>query len=159
MRMASSIQRPPSDEDNGPTIPTPVSSEPPSEAGAAPRKMGFGQRIVVANLFLVVLIPPAAGFFSYFSGVPPHLLASTMVAKASSSSPPSVSLVPGHAHTVDVPDEIAIDLGIRHGNQDSVAVAKVPETMQPFVLAGSTALDPPRLARIRARFAPRPVQK
>jgi cobalt-zinc-cadmium efflux system membrane fusion protein len=155
--MASTEQRTPNDGGDGPAIVTTPSTAPPSEAKAAPRRMGFGQKVVVAILLLVVLIPPAAGFFSYFSGVPLHLLASTSVAKAYLYSPPSVSLVAGRAHTVDVPDEVATDLGIRQGNQDSVAVAKVPETMQPLVLSGSTALDPTRLARIKARFAPAKV--
>ena len=45
-------------------------------------------------------------------------------------------------------------LGIRKGNQDLFAVAQAPTTTQPILLSGSTALDPTRLARIRARFAP-----
>jgi len=44
--------------------------------------------------------------------------------------------------------------GIRTGEQEPVAVAQVPKTMRPLVLPGSTALDPARIARIRARFAP-----
>jgi len=40
------------------------------------------------------------------------------------------------------------------GQKSSVAVAQPPSTMPPLVLPGSTALDPTRLARVRARFAP-----
>jgi cobalt-zinc-cadmium efflux system membrane fusion protein len=121
--------------------------------------MGFGQRLVVAILLTVVLIPPAAGFYSYFSGIPLHLLASakekeereamTAVSKAS-----SVTLVSDRAHTVDVPEEVCASLRIRKGGRDAVAVAQSPSMMRPLVLPGSTALDPTRLARIRARFAP-----
>jgi len=44
--------------------------------------------------------------------------------------------------------------GNLQGLQESVAVAQPPSTIKPLVLPGSTALDPTRLARIRARFAP-----
>src|SRR5262249_48733689 len=50
-------------------------SPPPGQGGR--RRMGFGQRAVVAILLTVVLVPPAAGFYSYFTGIPLHLLAST----------------------------------------------------------------------------------
>ena len=71
-----------------------------------------------------------------------------------SSATTSISLVSGQAHTLEVSDEVAATLGIRKGDQDSVAVAQPPTMMRPLVLPGSTALDPTRLARIRARFAP-----
>ena len=45
-------------------------------------------------------------------------------------------------------------LGVRNGEQDAIAVAQAPKTTRPLVLAGSTTLDPTRIARIRARFAP-----
>ncbi len=123
----------------------------------APRKMGIGQKAVVALLLTIVLVPPLGGFYSYFSGIPLHLLASTKEAdKAADAAAalPSVTLVSGQAHTLKVPDEVCAALGIRKGEQDAVAVAWQPKTMRPLVLPGSTALDPTRLARIRARFAP-----
>jgi cobalt-zinc-cadmium efflux system membrane fusion protein len=132
------------------------SSSPPSAGGPAQRKMALGQRAGVAILLTVVVVPPLAGFYSYFSGVPLRLLASTKEEKESSEPPtaPSVSLVSGQHHTLDVPDEVCDSLGIRKSDLDSVAVAKPPVMMRPLVLPGSTALDPTRLARIRARFAP-----
>ncbi len=54
---------------------TPGASTP--GARPAPRKMGHGQKAVVALLLTVVLVPPLAGFYSYFSGIPLHLLASS----------------------------------------------------------------------------------
>jgi len=45
-------------------------------------------------------------------------------------------------------------LGIDKGEQDAVAVAQAPKTTRPLVLPGSMRLDPTRIARIRARFAP-----
>jgi len=126
------------------------------EVRTAPRKMGIGQKAVVVILLTVVLVPPLGGFYSYFSGVPLHLLASSKEAEKAvdSAALPSVTLVSGQAHTLKVPEEVCAALGIRKGEQDAVAVAWLPKTMRPLVLPGSTALDPTRLARIRARFAP-----
>jgi cobalt-zinc-cadmium efflux system membrane fusion protein len=104
----------------------------------------------------VVLVPPAAGFYSYFSGVPLHLLASSPKEKESlpSSAPPGISLVPGEAHTLKVPEEVSAALGIRKGERYATALAETPTSMRPLVLPGSMMFDPSRLARIRARFAP-----
>jgi cobalt-zinc-cadmium efflux system membrane fusion protein len=125
-------------------------------AGAPQRKIGIGQRALVTILLSVVLIPPAAGFYSYFSGVPLHLLAATKENKEdlTLSSSPAVSLVSGKTHTVSVPGEVCASLGIQKGQGDLIAVAQAPSRMRPLVLPGSTAIDPSRLARIRARFAP-----
>jgi membrane fusion protein, heavy metal efflux system len=137
------------------SLPTPTLSP---DAVAPRRRMGFGQRLGVMMVLIVLTVPPAAGFYSYFSGTPLHLLASTKdkeekeTEEASASA--SVSLVSGQAHTIQVPDEVAATLGIRKGQQDLVAVAQPPTMMRPIVLPGSTALDPARLDRIRARFAP-----
>jgi membrane fusion protein, heavy metal efflux system len=65
-----------------------------------------------------------------------------------------ISLVKDKPHTLEVPADVRTILGIRKGNQDLLAVADPPSAMRPLVLSGSTALDPTRLARIRARFAP-----
>jgi cobalt-zinc-cadmium efflux system membrane fusion protein len=78
--------------------------------------------------------------------------------KTVSAPPPlGVRLVPEQAHTLEVPEDVRKVLGIRRGKQDLVAVAQVPTGTQPLVLSGSTSLDPTRLARIRARFAPAEV--
>jgi cobalt-zinc-cadmium efflux system membrane fusion protein len=117
-------------------------------------------------ILIVLTVPPAAGFYSYFSGTPLHLLASTKDKDKDkeeeeneketneSSASASVSLVSGQAHTIQVPEEVAGTLGIRKGQRDLVAIAQAPTMMRPIVLPGSTALDPARLDRIRARFAP-----
>jgi cobalt-zinc-cadmium efflux system membrane fusion protein len=65
--------------------------------------------------------------------------------------------MPGQAHTLEVPEDVRAALGIRKGKCDRVAVAQVPKASQPLVLTGSTALDPARLAPVRARFAPADV--
>jgi cobalt-zinc-cadmium efflux system membrane fusion protein len=132
-------------------------------AAAAKLKMGLGQRTVVAILLTVVLVPPLAGFYSYFSGVPLHLLASTAktgTEEEEAEANASISLVQGKPHTVEVTDEVAAALGIRKKDgKESVATAQVPTAMRPLELPGSTDFDPSRLARIRARFAPARVVK
>jgi cobalt-zinc-cadmium efflux system membrane fusion protein len=143
---------------DGHLVPGTPGSVPPSGAEIERRKMGLGQKAVVGLLLTVVLVPPAAGFYSYFSGVPLHLLASNKDKEEkttpASSARSSVTLVSGHAHTLEVPEEVCAALGIRKGQRDSVAVARAPIMMRPLVLPGSTALDPTHLARIKARFAP-----
>jgi cobalt-zinc-cadmium efflux system membrane fusion protein len=69
---------------------------------------------------------------------------------------PAVELVKGRPHTIAVPDDVLISLGIRNGNKDMIAIAKKPTETRPLIMPGSTALDPTRLFRIRARFAPSP---
>ncbi len=124
----------------------------------AARKMGFGQKLVVAILLTVVVIPPLAGFYSYFSGIPLHLLATVNEdkdeANSSSSASKGTVLATGLTHTVDVPEEVCTTLGIRKHDRDSVQIAERPEMLPPLVLPGSTRFDPARLDRIRARFAP-----
>jgi cobalt-zinc-cadmium efflux system membrane fusion protein len=85
-------------------------------------------------------------------------------AQAEGKSPPpprpeafGVELVRDKPHTLLVPEEVRKTLGIRKGNTDRIAVAKTPTRSQPLVMPGSTALDPTRLMRIRARFAPAEV--
>jgi membrane fusion protein, heavy metal efflux system len=70
------------------------------------------------------------------------------------SSLPGVSLVPGMPHTVDVSEAARTTLGISNGTRESLAAAQPPLATKDLVLTGSTALDPTRLGRIRARFAP-----
>jgi cobalt-zinc-cadmium efflux system membrane fusion protein len=66
-------------------------------------------------------------------------------------------LVPEREHTLYVAESTRRSMGIRQGNVD-VAVAPQPPTQsRSLVLAGSTALDPTRLYRIRIRFTPADV--
>jgi cobalt-zinc-cadmium efflux system membrane fusion protein len=135
---------------------TTTTAAPPSGAGAPQRKMGFGQRLVVLILLTVVVVPPLAGFYSYFTGIPLHLLASNKEKEEKENSATSglsgIALVSGQAHTVEVADEVAATLGIRKGERDSVAIAERPTTMRPLELKGSTMIIPGRIARIKPRF-------
>jgi membrane fusion protein, heavy metal efflux system len=65
-----------------------------------------------------------------------------------------VQLVKGKPHTLVVPKDVRIALGIRRGNAELVHAVRKPTRTQPLVLPGTTALDPARLLRMRARFAP-----
>lgn len=133
----------------------------PSEAGAPRRKMGVGQKLVVLILLTVVAAPSVAGIYSYFSGIPLHLLASSKEKEENEgnkeSAPSSIKLVSDRAHTLDIGDDVAAALQIRKGERDAVAVARPPATMRPLVLPGSTSIIPGWLARVRARFAPAKV--
>jgi cobalt-zinc-cadmium efflux system membrane fusion protein len=143
-----------------PTAPTSAAAAP---ATPAPRKMGIVQKVLGLMLLTVVVVAPTAAFYSYFSGIPLHLLASTKEKEdeeaAAASRRSRISLVQGMAHTVEVPDDVVASSGMRKGDRDAIVVAQRPKTTAPLVLPGSTMLDPARLARIRARFAPARVVK
>ena len=53
-------------------------------------------------------------------------------------------------HTVVIPEDVRVTLGIRKGEKDVVVLAKKPTGSRPLVLHGSTMLDPAHLHRIRA---------
>jgi len=67
-----------------------------------------------------------------------------------------VELVSRKPPTLFVPDNARKALGISTPKGDLVAVAKKPTKPRLLALPGSTMLDPTRLYRIRARFAPSP---
>src|SRR6516162_9347535 len=79
------------------------------EIVAAQRKMGVGQRIVIVILLTVVIVPPSAAFYSYFTGVPLHLLAPSAKAEEpegpAAKTLPRISLATSKPHTLNVPDE------------------------------------------------------
>jgi cobalt-zinc-cadmium efflux system membrane fusion protein len=122
------------------------------------RPPGWWKRVLVFSGILILVA--LTGLGCYLLGVDfLRLAASAKENKAREERPkdpppPGVSLVKGKPHTLAVPEEVRAVLGIRKGGQDLVAVAEPPTDMRPLVLSGSTALDPTRLARIRARFAP-----
>jgi len=67
-----------------------------------------------------------------------------------------VELAEEPPHTLVVPVEVRRTLGIRKGSTDQIVEVKKPTKTRPLVMPGSTGLDPTRLYRIRARFAPSP---
>jgi membrane fusion protein, heavy metal efflux system len=72
---------------------------------------------------------------------------------------PPIQLVSDPPHTLEVPEEVRRSLGMRKGNKENLAAAKAPTEARPLVIPGSTALDPARIVRVRARFAPAEVVK
>ena len=120
-------------------------------------KMGWGQRAVVCAALDSGPGPAAGGFLQLLLGRPAAFARGQEGRRGQGSRVDRrirhlARVGPGpHAGGSD---EVATTLGIRKGDSDSVAVAQPPNMMRPLVLPGSTALDPTRLARIRARFAP-----
>ncbi len=71
-----------------------------------------------------------------------------------------VELAKDRPHTLIVPEDVRIALGIRKGGKDvKFAVAALPKEGRPLVLSASTAFDPVRLYRIRTPFTPADVVK
>jgi membrane fusion protein, heavy metal efflux system len=67
-----------------------------------------------------------------------------------------VELVKGQPHTLYVPEDVRIALGIRKDNVDQIVTAVLPTRNRDLVMPGTTMLDPTRLIPIRALFAPSP---
>jgi cobalt-zinc-cadmium efflux system membrane fusion protein len=110
-------------------------------------------RAVAAVAVTLVLV---AGLLIFTGAMPlPWKAAAASVApNPPASKSLGVELVKDMPNTVAVPDDVRKSLSIRKGAKEMVAVAKLPTKTQTMVLPGSTALDPTRLYRIRARFAP-----
>jgi cobalt-zinc-cadmium efflux system membrane fusion protein len=69
----------------------------------------------------------------------------------------NVELAADRPHTLFVPEDTRAALGIRKGKRNLLVEAVPPRTGRPLVLPGSTMLDPARILRLRARFAPAEV--
>jgi cobalt-zinc-cadmium efflux system membrane fusion protein len=137
-------------------------------AGAAPsastpapeeqREGGWLFKLMQGAGIFAILCLVAVIFLGFVLGVPIpgfHHRAEEM-----KSEPPKslgVHLVEGRLHTLDVPCDVRVSLGIRKKGTDEVEIVHVPTETRPLTLYGSTALDPTRLMRIRARFAPAEV--
>src|SRR5580765_679967 len=105
--------------------------------------------LVVAILFCGVALITGAVTVPWKEHAEPAL-------PAAASSPQAVELVSGRPHTLCVPVEVQKTLGIRQGDRLLIATAKKPQHGRTLVMPGSTMLDPARIMRIRARFAPSP---
>jgi cobalt-zinc-cadmium efflux system membrane fusion protein len=140
--------------------PPPASPPPPAEHDVLEDKRPGGRifkAVQAASLFLVVGAVMLI-FVGFVLGVPIpglHHAPEEMDIKP----PPSlgVRLADGVAHTLVIPEEVRLALGIRKGGRDLIEVVRVPTKTRPLTMYGSTALDPTRLMRIRARFAPAEV--
>ncbi len=133
-----------------PHRPLPVARETPRRPSRLKAVRSAGLLVLIVAILVLVI--------AFVAGVPIPGLASTYEDKTELPPPPlAVDLIKGKPHTLHVPEETRIALGIRKGKEDVFAIAKKPTAMQPLVLSGSTALDPTRLMRIRVRFTPAEV--
>jgi cobalt-zinc-cadmium efflux system membrane fusion protein len=137
--------------------PTPVPlapAHPPRTAEDVPD----GRRWFGSALLVVFALAALLFFLVFVFEVPIPGLNGHAEARTTAPAPAlGVELVEGEANALQVPEGVQKSLGIRNGKEERVAVARVPTRTRPLVLPGSTALDPTRLTRIRARFAPAEV--
>lgn len=128
----------------------------PADAPARGFRLSAGS-LAYAALFLAAFV----GFAAFALRVPmPWQGRASAETAGPAKAPPAagliaaVELVPGAPHTLALPEEARKSLGILQGGSDLVATAVAPTHSREMVLPGSTALDPTRLYRVRARFAP-----
>jgi cobalt-zinc-cadmium efflux system membrane fusion protein len=143
---------------------SPAQLAPPSPARARPERsvkessMRLFQSKVFKAAALLILVLAVVGLAAAKGAI--HLPGATDPEKTTAvnatSSTAAVKLVDGQPHTLYVPEDVRVALGIRKGGVDLVAVAHKPTWMRPLVMPGSTMLDPTRIMRIRALFAPSP---
>jgi len=112
-----------------------------------------------AGLLLIVTIVLAV-FLGFVLGVRlPGMAAAEEEMKIEPPRQLGVTLVKDQPHTLLVPEQVRVALGIRKGGKDQIEVVKAPTATRPLTLYGSTALNPARHVPIRARFAPCEVVK
>jgi len=111
---------------------------------------------VVGGLLLGLLALAGLGALTGAVRLPWSAAAEEPSTSDSKTSTLAVELVKGQPHTIFVPEDVRKALGIRKENADLIAQATRPTSTRPLVMPGSTALDPTRIFRIRARFAPSP---
>jgi cobalt-zinc-cadmium efflux system membrane fusion protein len=160
-----------------PTAPDPVPPDPPQadlgehDAGlshAHPVEPGgpltrWVGRILNALILLLVAAGAVVGGAFWLELIPESVrekLGLVEEKSAPEDRPPSaleVQLLDSPPHTLSVPRPVREALGMERAGKPLVADAKRPKKGLPMVLPGSTALDPTRLLRIRARFAPAEV--
>jgi len=120
--------------------------------------MSFLRSKFVKAAGIVVISLAAVAGFAMAMGTVPMPWQPEQKAEAQPAKPAllGVELVKGQPHTLAVPEEVRKALGIRKGHADLIVAAWRPTKGFLLVMPGSTALDPTRMHRIRARFAPSP---
>jgi cobalt-zinc-cadmium efflux system membrane fusion protein len=115
------------------------------------KAMQAGGLLLIVSAVLVI-------FMAVVLGIPiPGMHAAQPEAKSKETRKLGVRLVDSPAHTLFIPADVRGALGIQKGGKDEVETVKAPTKTRPLTMYGSTALDPTRLMRIRARFAPAEV--
>ena len=115
-------------------------------------------RAVKGAVIVAVILIAVIGLAAATRGITPaNADTEKTAAKGNAASTAAVNLVTtGPPHTLEVPEDVRSALGIRKAGVDQIAVARTPTWMRPLVMPGSTMLDPTRIMRIRALFAPSP---
>jgi cobalt-zinc-cadmium efflux system membrane fusion protein len=129
----------------------PVSTTPPA------RRTWAGLLAGVAVVAVILVLACTAGaFWLGLIRLPGHALSGDE-GQEQARQPLNVELIPNRPHTLKVPENTRAALGIRKGGRDQLVEAVPPRKGRPLVLPGSTMLDPARILRLRARFAPAEV--
>jgi cobalt-zinc-cadmium efflux system membrane fusion protein len=132
-----------------PLAPSQAPASPPTDGVAVPAGEAAKPRRflrVVLTLSLLLVAGLAVYFFIYGPGLHEHLFGKA-APPPPKKAPLEVELVKDTTDTLFVPEHVRQALGIK-----GTGVAKAPKQGQPLVMPGSTALDPTRLMRVRARF-------
>jgi membrane fusion protein, heavy metal efflux system len=117
----------------------------------------FQSKAMKAVGIIAVVLVAVIGLVAATRGITPANADTEKGAAGNASSLAAVTLVTsGPPHTLDVPEDVRVALGIRKAGVDQIAVAQKPTWMRPLTMPGSTMLDPTRIMRIRALFAPSP---
>jgi cobalt-zinc-cadmium efflux system membrane fusion protein len=115
-------------------------------------------RFAKGTLIVAVVLIAVIGLVAATRGITPvNAETEKAGANTNASSTAAVTLVTsGPPHTLEVPEDVRASLGIRKAGVDQIAIAHRPTWMRPLTMPGSTMLDPTRILRIRALFAPSP---
>ena len=115
-------------------------------------------RIFKMVVGVVIALGLMAGFAVFILEINPFKSPRAVARQAPSSRVlVPMELVDGREYTVRIPEATGRALGICQNGKDFVAAAVRPRHPRPLVMPGSTALDPARIMRIRARFSPAQV--
>jgi cobalt-zinc-cadmium efflux system membrane fusion protein len=117
--------------------------------------MGRVLRIAAGTLVAVALVGAFAVFVLQIPMPWKRAQAETRPTKPRAPAP--IKLVEGQPYTVRLPESVRKSLGILQNGEDAVFIAGAPTQKRQLVMLGTTALDPARVMRIRARFAPAEV--
>jgi cobalt-zinc-cadmium efflux system membrane fusion protein len=120
------------------------------------RVFEFKTAKAVGGVLLALLLVVGFAALSGAVRLPWSAAAAELPPPDSDTSSLAVELVAGQPHTLVVPEDVRKALGIHKDGIDLIAVAKRPTRVRPLVMPGSTGLDPTKIFRVRARFAPSP---
>lgn len=117
----------------------------------------FQSKAARGTVIIAVILIAVIGLVAATRGITPANADTEKSAAGDAGSLAAVTLVKsGPPHTLDVPEDVRVALGIRKAGVDEIATARKPTWMRPLTMSGSTMLDPTRIMRIRALFAPSP---